>query len=486
MTTIRSKLITSVAWSLAGNWAIRGLGILKMVILARILSPNDFGVLGLALLAVNCLAVFSDINIHAALIQKRDIDRKDLDTAWTMSAARGVLLFGALFVSAGPLSEYFATPELEAVLRVVAACFILEGFTNIGVMFFARDVDFKHKVKLDVASDLAGSISAVLLALILHDFWALVWATLIWKIVNFGLSFHWHAYRPKLRWNWKRSLPLLHFGKHVFWISVVTFVVTNGDDALVGKLLGLGPLGYYALAYAIANLPVTSLCGTIGQISFPVYSHLQDDLKRVEESFQKILEAVLMFLLPLTALIMMLAESFVVVFLGDRWAPMTGVLRILCLLGLFRGLSNVIAPVFLAVNRPEIQSRNKTVELVAFCLLIYPLTARWGLIGAGGAVAAVYLVGLIMNVYALSGLLKGALKTIGFAARSPMAATGSMIVAGLLASFVASGLTPLQRFMISGAGAVAAFLSIALWMNHGAVMNACRRLVPSKCEDSRA
>ena len=486
MRNIRSKVVQSISWSLAGNWAIRGIGVLKMILLARILSPHDFGVIGAALLAINCLGVFSEVGIGAALIQKKNVDRKDLDTAWTMTIARGILLFGLLFATAGPLADYFSQPDLETVFRVIAVCFVLEGFTNIGILFFQRDIDFKHKAMLDVISDLAGSISAVLLALILKDFWALVYSSVIWRLVYFGLSFRLHPYRPRLCWDRKRAAHLIHFGKHVFWISIVTFVVTNGDDALVGRLLGLDLLGYYTMAYAIANLPVTSLCTTLGRISFPVYSQMQDDRERVREVFQKIFESALMILLPLTALIMMLAEDFIAVFLGDRWLPMASVLRVLCLLGLFRGLSNVIAPVHLAVNRPEIQSRNKTVELVVFALLIYPLTTRWGLIGAGWAVSAVYLVGLILNAEALSRLLKDVPQIIYTALRCPLAATTGMVLSALLAGTVSNGLAPLLRFFLSGFAAVAAFLLIAAWMNHGVIMDVYRRMVPKKCDDITA
>lgn len=479
-------MVQSISWSLAGNWVIRGIGVLKMMVLARILSPHDFGVIGAALLAINCLGVFSDVGIGAALIQKKDIDRKDLDTAWTMTIFRGIALFGLLFAAAGPLASYFSQPDLKNVFRVIAACFFLEGFTNIGILFFQRDIDFKHKARLDVVSDLAGSISSVLLALILKDFWALVYSSVLWRLIYFGLSFRLHPYRPRLCWDRKRAAHLIHFGKHVFWISIVTFVVTNGDDALVGRLLGLDLLGYYTMAYAIANLPVTSLCETLGRISFPVYSQMQDDRKRVREAFQRVFEAVLMILLPLTALIIMLAEDFISVFLGGRWLPMAGALKVLCLLGLFRGLSNVIAPVHLAVNRPDIQSRNKTVELILFLLLIYPLTTRWGIIGAGWAVSAAYLVGLIMDVEALSRFLKDVPRILYTALRCPLAATTGMVLSALLASTVSNGLDPLPRFVLSGFAAVAAFLSIVAWMNHGVIMDVYRRSILKKCDDITA
>jgi O-antigen/teichoic acid export membrane protein len=389
------------------------------------------------------------------------------------------LLFGLLFLAAGPLADYFAKPDLKAVLRVIAVCFVLEGFANIGILFFQRKVEFKQKVRLDVLSDLAGSLSAILLALILENFWALVWASIIWRLIYLALSFRFHPYRPRFCWDRERAARMVHFGKHVFWISIVTFVVTNGDDALVGRLLGLDLLGYYAMAYTIANLPVTSLCGTIGRISFPAYSQAQDDRIWVKESFQKVLEVALLILLPLTVLIVMLAEDFIIVFLGERWLPIADVLKVLCLLGLFRGLSNVIAPVHLAVNRPDIQSRNKTVELVVFSLLIYPLTLRWGLIGAGWAVSAAYLAGLIMNLQALSRLLEGIPQIITTALRCPVAAAGGMVVSAFLAAAVSSGWAHLLRFFLSGGAAAAAYLLIVAGMNYEMVKYVLRRIFAS-------
>ena len=119
------------------------------------------------------------------------------------------------------------------------AIIMVEGGANIGTVLFQRDVEFKQKVRLDVAADFAGALSAMVLALVLRDFWALVWASLIWRLTYLGLSYRMHPYRPRLCWDRTRALQLIHFGKHVFWISVVTFIVTNGDDALVGRAGGV-------------------------------------------------------------------------------------------------------------------------------------------------------------------------------------------------------------------------------------------------------
>jgi O-antigen/teichoic acid export membrane protein len=160
------------------------------------------------------------------------------------------------------------------------------------------------------------------------------------------------------------------------------------------------------MAYNIANVPVASLAGVVGKISFPAYSILQNEPERLKEAFKKVFEAVMIILLPLIGLIFLLAQDFTAVCLGEKWLPMVPALKILCLFGLFRGLNNVFAAFHLAVNRPNIQSRNKTIELVAFLILVYPLTLKWGLVGVSWGVTIVYGISALINTFDTSRLLR--------------------------------------------------------------------------------
>jgi O-antigen/teichoic acid export membrane protein len=398
MESLSPKVIRSGFWSLGGNWLIRGLGLIKMIILARLLSPVDFGILGLATLSISLLNVLSETGIESALIQRNEISRKELDIAWTIGLMRGLILFLLLFMSAGWFASYFDNSMLEAVLRLIAFIFILGGFVNIGLVFFQRELDFKKKVSLELISDLGGALATILLALWLRNVWALVLGTIMWTIVKCLGSYFMHPYRPKLFWDWSVAKSLLSFGKHIFWISLVTFIVTSCDDALVGKLLGLTALGVYTMAYTIASVPVSSLAAIIGRISFPAYSILQNEPARLFEAFRKVIETALFFLLPLTVWVIFLAEDFTLIFLGEKWSSIIPVLRILSILAFSRALVNVFSPIHLAVNRPAIQSRNKTVEIVLFLLLVYPLTIQWGLVGTSWAVTLVYIASAVINI----------------------------------------------------------------------------------------
>jgi lipopolysaccharide exporter len=146
-------------------------------------------------------------------------------------------------------------------------------------------------------------VVTILLAFWLRNVWAPVIGSIAWGMTKCVGSYRMHLYRPKFFWDWSIAKSLLSFGKHIFWISIVTFIVTSGDDALVGKLLGLTMLGFYAMAYNIANVPVASLSGIIGKISFPAYSILQKEPVRLSEAIKKVLEVVLILLLPVAMML---------------------------------------------------------------------------------------------------------------------------------------------------------------------------------------
>jgi len=398
MESLSPKVIRSGFWSLGGNWISRGLGIIKIIILARLLSPLDFGIIALVTFSINLLSVFSETGIESALIQRNKIGKAELDTAWTMTIIRGLVLFALLFLSAGWVASYFDNATLTPFLKVMAVVFLLGGFTNIGIIFFQKELELKKKVFLESASDVAGTITAILLAFWLKNVWALVLGSIVWGIIKCLGSYTLHSYRPRIHWNWPIAKSLLKFGKHIFWIGIMAFIITNLDDALVGKLLGLTMLGFYTMAFNISNIPVSSLSAVLSQVFFPAYAKIQNESKRIEEAFRRTFETVMLILLPSTSLMIILAPSFTTVFLGEKWLPMVPALQVLCFFGLFRCISGLFYPLHLGLNRPDIQTKIKSLDLVTFLILVYPLTVKWGILGTSYAMVIVYLINMIMNI----------------------------------------------------------------------------------------
>lgn len=434
-----------------------------MIVLARLLSPDDFGIIGLAGFSVSLLNVVSEIGVGSALIQKQGADDQDLNVAWTLGLGRSVVLFAVLYTSAGMLGDYFGHAALKPVLRIMALGVILDAMANIGVICFRKELSYKQTAQMDIIANISDVVATVVIALLYRTYWAIVIGGLIGRIAFCYASYRFHPFRPRMVWDSKRATHLMNFGKHIFWISTVTFVVTNADDALVGKLLGLSSLGYYSMAFNMANLPVSGIAAIIGGITFAAYSLMQNDRRRLNDGFRRVLDLVLILFVPAIAMILLLADDLVIVFLGVKWMPVADPLRILMFMGFFRGLANVMAPLHLAVNQPGIQSRIKTVEMLSFLILLYPLTRRWGIIGTCWAVTIVYLISFVMNSWSTVPLINDFVRVFCRSMVSPLAsALAFCLTAGLLRMAFVDIALPV-RLAVSGAGGLAVMV-VFLWM----------------------
>jgi len=384
--SLSKKVVRGGMWVFGLRIINRSLGLIRTIILARLLAPSDFGLLGIAMLAISTLETFSQTGFQAALIQKKENVESYLDTAWTVSAIRGVILFLILFLSAPLVAKFFNSPQATLVIKVIAVSTLLSGFRNIGILFFQKELEFNKQFIYQLLATLVDVTIAITLAFILRSVWALVWGGLAANFVRLFMSYILHPYRPHVRLDKGEFKELFGFGRWVLGSSILIFLVTQGDDIFVGKMLGVTALGFYQMAYLISNLPATEITHVISQVTFPAYSKMQNDVKRLREAYLDVLQLTAFISIPLAGGIFILAPEFTQIFLGEKWMPMVPAMQVLVLAGLVRSIQATTGPIFLAVNRPEIEPRWQTVRLLVLIILIYPLSINWGILGTSIAV----------------------------------------------------------------------------------------------------
>jgi O-antigen/teichoic acid export membrane protein len=200
------------------------------------------------------------------------------------------------------------------------------------------------------------------------------------------MSYVLHSYRPRIRFEKEKFQGLFGFGKWVFGSSILIFLIMQGDDIFVGKLLGVTALGFYQMAYMISNLPATEITHVISQVTFPAYSKLQDDISKLREAYLKVLQITGFISIPLAGGIFVLAPEFTQIFLGEKWLPMVPVMQILAIFGLIRALAATTGSLFQGSGNPHILTKLAILQLGILVGIIYPLTARWGILGTSVAV----------------------------------------------------------------------------------------------------
>lgn len=400
---LSNRVVKGGLWVFASRMINRSLGLTRTIVLARLLAPEDFGLLGIALLAIAMLDTFSQPGFQTALIQKQQRIESYLDTAWTVSAIRGTILFLILFCAAPFIARFFNSQQATLVIRVLAISTLLSGFTNVGVLFFQKELEFNKQFCYDLSTTLVDLSVAVSLAFILRNVWALVWGGLAGNFARLFMSYLLHPYRPRIMFDREKFQDLLAFGKWLLGSGILIFLITQGDDIFVGKMLGVTALGFYQMAYLLSNLPATEITHIISQVTFPAYSKLQEDLPKLGEAYLKVLQLTAFLSLPLAGIIFLLAPEFTNLFLGKRWIPMVSAMQALVLWGMIRSLGATTGPVFISTGNPEILTKLQFVVLTLLLILIFPLTIRWGILGTS---LAVLISALIPNLAAVYMVLK--------------------------------------------------------------------------------
>lgn len=400
------RTVRSGAWAFALRITGQGFSIARLIILARVLAPNDFGLLGIALLAMMTMETFSQTGFQQALIQKKGNIKDYLDAVWTVSALRGLMLFAILFFIAPYIAAFFNAPVATPIIRIIGLASLLQGLTNIGVIYFQKELEFNKQFIYRASGTLADFVVAVAAALILRSVWALVFGLLAGNLVRLIVSYLVHPYHPHFKLDLAKTKELFGFGKWILGSSILMFLITQGDDIFVGKLLGVTLLGFYQMAYRFSNAPATEISHVISQVTFPAYSKLQDKLPVLRETYLKVLQLTAFIAIPLAGGIFILVPEFTQIFLTPKWLPMVPATQVLALYGLLRALGATTGGLFMAVGKPEMRTKIQSAQLILLAILIYPLTMHWGILGTSMAVTAYALIFNLVAIYKVLNIVK--------------------------------------------------------------------------------
>lgn len=441
----------------------QGVLFLRAIILARLLSPHDFGLMGMALVVVFTAEALSQTGMNRAIVQKRGDPWGDLSTVWILSALRGLALYSVVWLIAPAAASAFETPELSGILRWAALAFPIQALVNPAYFVLERELAFVRVAWPRLVGVCCDLVVSVAVSFALRNVWGMVWGYLTGKVVWIALSYIVRPWRPSLTLRWDRALELYRYGKHVFRASVVDCIVGQGDRALIGRLAGAASLGLYSLAARIATLPSTAGVHIVFRVAFPVFSKVQEDAPRLRNGFRRTLGLFAALVVPVSAGLWVTAEDLVPVLFGTKWSGMIPPFRVLCIAGTPVALYQLLRVILSAVGRPDTAARASYLYLLVFAVPLYPAILFWGGVGAAWC-------GLVAGTAAMSFLLRSSLRLIGLPAvealRSviPSVAGGVLMAGAVTLGRLALGLPPSVPWLAAQviAGAAIYISSIAL------------------------
>jgi PST family polysaccharide transporter len=357
------------------------------VLLARLLPPDDFGVVALAMVVVGFAGLVGDLGLGPAVIQSRTLTPLHLRTSFTASLLLGAGLTLVLLAVAPFSSTLLRNPELPAVLRLLSAAFLCGALGVTARALLQRTLDFRRLFVVDLASYALGYAGvATGMALLGYGVWSLAWGALVQSLAGSLLAL-WmarHPLRPRLAWGELREL--FSFGAGVSLNNVINYVARNGDNVIVGRWLGATALGLYGRAYNLMTLPLTYL-GAVGySVMFPAMAAMQDDRERLARAYLISVQVTAFLTAPIMAGMIVAAPHMVRALYGDRWGAMVLPLQVLCAAGFFRAVYHLAGALTHALGKVYRETGRQVVY--ALCVVAGgAIGSRWGILGVAVGVS---------------------------------------------------------------------------------------------------
>lgn len=384
--SIKSRVLRSGLWVTLGESSVAVLSFVKSVILARLLAPEMFGLIGLCNIVIRALETFTRPGVGQALIQRSDAFENARDTAFVLLLARGFILALLLVILAPVTAAFYEEQGLEKMLMALSIVFVLGGLRNINTIADQKELNFRRLTYLQQVTAFLGTLVTVAAAFWLRSAWALVVGQISTTLFQTALSYYFIPGRPRMGFDWKIAKEILSYGKFITASSAVVFVTMSLDTAIIGKILGTQELGYYVLAFSFANLVTSSLSKVVSGIMLPAYSKLQDDVPALRRAYLRTLSMILLVCLPATIGVVVTAESIIHVVYGSKWEAAVLPLQILVVFGLFRALAGINGYLFEGIGKPDIPLYVSLVRLAILIPIMFPLIGTFGLAGAAIAV----------------------------------------------------------------------------------------------------
>jgi O-antigen/teichoic acid export membrane protein len=454
------QTLAGIAWTSVGRAIGQVASFGVTLLLARLLEPADFGLLGMALVLSGFLSLLGELGLGAALVQRGELDERHRSTAFWLSVGSGLVLALLLFAAAPAIAAFYREPRLVPVIRVLSLDFVIAPLRSVQSALLARNMAFKSLAVVEIASVLASSALAVVLALRGYGVWALVGRALAASVLQTLVLWTLSRWRPSLGVDRQALRELWRFSSHLLGFGVLNYWARKADDLLIGRVLGSAPLGLYSRAYGTMMLPLTEVAGVFGKVMFPVLSRIQADKARTKAIYLRSLAAISLVTFPLMLVLLVAAEPIVLVLYGEKWRGMVPTLQIYCVVGAFQSIGTTVGWIYQSQGRTDLMLRWAVVA----CSLIVIAIGIGVHLGSIEAVASAYaivnLVVLSYPLFAVPGRLIGLVPSE--VARAVQGSFGCAVVGAGLAWLVARYAGPFLPLSALAAAELLAGLAGAL------------------------
>jgi PST family polysaccharide transporter len=385
--SLRQQAMQGVLWSVVQKWGREAISFAVLVALSRLLAPEDFGLVALALVFTAFVQIFMDQGFSAAIVQRTDLEEEHLDTAFWISVLSGILLTAGGIAASGLVAAFFHEPRLGSVVRWLSIGFILTALSSTQMAILQRALAFKSLALRSMTAKTVGGIVGVSLAFAGFGVWSLVGLRLAGGLAGVVVLWGSSDWRPGVKLSTKHYKELFSFGVSVVGNNLLKVIVRRSNDLLIGYFLGPTLLGIYTIGYRLLLVVLRVVTGIINSVAFPTFSRLQHNPARMRRAFYKVTQYTSLLAFPVCLGLAVLAPDVIPALFGDKWAPSVPVLQVLAFIGILESVQAFNGSVMRASGKPSWQLGIMLLTSIGSVIGFF-IAVRWGVV----AVAASYVI----------------------------------------------------------------------------------------------
>lgn len=421
------SLVRGIAWTGAVRWFTQVLSWASTLVVARLLTPGDFGLVGMATIYLGIIQLVNEFGIGSALVLVREMPEERRAGLGGLGVTLGLFFFLISAAAATPISIFFKEPAVRDIVLALATTFVIAGFKVLPYALLARDLEFRRMSRIDGFEATLQALATVVLAEAGYRYWSLVIGSIVASLTSTTLSL---AARPhRIGWprDFKPMVEPMTLGWQVTVSRVAWYAYSNADFAIVGRVLGPRALGEYSLGWQIASIPVDKVSAVLGRVTLPVFAKVQDDLAELRRYVKGLSQGLAVITFPLAIGLALTANHFVLVLLGAKWHDAILPLQLLSLYAAFRSLTTLFPQILISIGHAR-RAMWISIVLAAVLPVAFYAGTRWGTAG----VAFAWMVAYPLLVLPL--LVMHTLRLIGLSGREYLGALRPAISAVLVMS----------------------------------------------------
>lgn len=338
---LKAKTVSGMIWSALQRFGTMGISFVSNIVLARLLTPDDYGCIGMLAIFITVSNTFVNGGFGSALIQKKEPTEKDYSTIFWWNLFISIVLYGVLFISAPAISRFYNIPLLESVLKVQGIVLIINAFNIVQTNQLRKTINFKRLATIHIASNIIAATIAIVLAYMSWGVWALVAQRIIANLIASILLLFMNRWVPSLCFSIESFKQLFNFGSFILASNLINTFCNNIQGLLIGKFFNPATMGYYTQASKLEEIASHSISSVVDQVSYPIFSKLQSDNNSMKNAIKKITLSLSYITFPMMMILILVAEPLIMLVYGEQWLPCISYFQILCIGGIAMCIYNI-------------------------------------------------------------------------------------------------------------------------------------------------